>query len=262
MLPNLEQLWQTTLGWSPSSKQQEQFEQLYQGILAGNQQCNLTRITEPEAFWEKHLWDSLCCLMPLGLENLRDASLIDIGTGGGFPGLPCAIALGSEQSSMFAMRTGEAIALPSSQVTLLDSTRKKIAYLKTLISQLQLSGVKAVAARAEAFAEQPHQQEHYDVALIRAVAAAPVCAEYAFPFLKVGGMAVLYRGYWTMEEEAELSEAVAELGGVIEDVQEFLTPITQSERHCLCLQKNESTDARFPRPVGVANKEPLGKKPS
>ena len=242
MLPNLEPLWQTTLGWSPSSKQQEQFEQLYQGILAGNQQCNLTRITEPEAFWEKHLWDSLCCLMPLGLENLRDASLIDIGTGGGFPGLPCAIAL------------------PSSQVTLLDSTRKKIAYLKTLISQLQLSGVKAVTARAEAFAEQPHQQEHYDVALIRAVAAAPVCAEYAFPFLKVGGMAVLYRGHWTMEEEAELSEAAAELGGVIEEGQEFLTPITQSERHCLYLQKNESTDARFPRPVGVANKEPLGKK--
>jgi 16S rRNA (guanine527-N7)-methyltransferase len=251
MLPDLNHLWQSTLGWSPSSKQQEQFEQLYQGILAGNQQCNLTRITEPEAFWEKHLWDSLCCLMPLGLDNLRDASLIDIGTGGGFPGLPCAIALGSEQSS---------IALPSSQVTLLDSTRKKIAYLKTLISQLQLSGVKAVAARAEAFAEQPHQQEHYDVALIRAVAAAPVCAEYAFPFLKVGGMAILYRGHWTVEEEAELSEAVAELGGVIEDGQEFLTPITESERHCLYLYKTEPTDARFPRPVGVANKEPLGKK--
>ena len=244
MLPDLDNLWQTTLEWSPSSKQQEQFEQLYQGILTGNQQCNLTRITEPEAFWEKHLWDSLSGLIPLGLENLSDASLIDIGTGGGFPGLPCAIAL------------------PSSQVTLLDSTQKKIAYLNTLISQLQLSRVKAVAARAEAFAEQRHQQENYDIALIRAVAAAPVCAEYAFPFLKVGGMAVLYRGHWTVEEEAELSEAVAELGGVIEDVQGFFTPITHSERHCLYLQKIEPTNAGFPRPVGIANKEPLGKKPS
>ena len=242
MLPNLENLWQTTLEWSPSPKQQQQFEQLYKGILAGNQQCNLTRITEPEAFWEKHLWDSLCCLIPLGLENLTTASLIDIGTGGGFPGLPCAIAL------------------PQSQITLLDSTQKKIAYLKTLISQLELSGVKAVAARAEAFAEQRKQQENYDIALIRAVAAAPVCAEYAFPFLKVGGMAILYRGRWTVEEEAELSEALAELGGVIEDVQGFSTPITQSERHCLYLQKTEPTDPLFPRPVGVANKEPLGKK--
>ncbi|AFZ42492.1 16S rRNA m(7)G-527 methyltransferase [Halothece sp. PCC 7418] len=244
MLPDLNNLWQTTLDWSPSPQQQKQFEQLYQGILAGNQQCNLTRITEPEAFWEKHLWDSLCSLIPLGLENLTTASFIDIGTGGGFPGLPCAIAL------------------PQSQITLLDSTQKKIAYLKTLISQLGLSGVNAVAARAEAFAEQRKQQENYDIALVRAVAAAPVCAEYAFPFLKVGGMAILYRGRWTVEEEAELSEALAELGGVIEDVQGFSTPISHSERHCLYLQKTEPTDARFPRPVGVANKEPLGKKPS
>ncbi|NBD33237.1 MAG: 16S rRNA (guanine(527)-N(7))-methyltransferase RsmG [Cyanobacteria bacterium] len=242
MLPQLENLWQTTLEWSPSPKQQQQFEQLYQGILVGNQQCNLTRITQAEAFWEKHLWDSLRGIIPLGLEHLMTASFIDIGTGGGFPGLPCAIAL------------------PQAQVTLLDATRKKIAYLKTLISQLELSGVQAIAARAEAFAEQRKQQEHYDVGLIRAVAAAPVCAEYAFPFLSVGGIAVLYRGHWTVEEEADLSAALAELGGVIEEVEHFSTPITNSERHCLYLQKTEPTAAHFPRPVGVANKEPLGKK--
>lgn len=240
MLPHLESLWQSTLEWSPSPKQQQQFEQLYQGILAGNQQCNLTRITEPEAFWEKHLWDSLCCLMPIGLENLTTAALIDIGTGGGFPGLPCAIAL------------------PESQVTLVDSTQKKIAYLKTLMTQLGLGGVTALANRAEALATQSQQQEHYDLALLRAVAIAPVCAEYAFPFLKVGGMAILYRGHWTTEEEAELNEALAQLGGVIEDVQSFSTPLTHSDRHCLYLQKTEPTDPDFPRPIGVAKKEPLG----
>jgi len=242
MLPQLTNLWQSTLGWSPSSQQQQQFEQLYQGILAGNQQCNLTRITEAEAFWEKHLWDSLRGIIPFGLENLTAASFIDLGTGGGFPGLPCAIAL------------------PHAQITLLDSTQKKIAYLKTLISQLDLSGVKAIAARAEAFAQQQKQQERYDITLTRALAAAPVCAEYAFPFLKVGGKAVLYRGHWTVEEEADLNEALAELGGIMEKVERFSTPITDSERHCLYLQKIEPTDPRFPRPVGVANKEPLRKK--
>jgi len=242
MLPQLTDLWQSTLGWSPSPRQKQQFEQLYQGILAGNRQCNLTRITEAEAFWEKHLWDSLRGIIPLGVENLTTASFIDLGTGGGFPGLPCAIAL------------------PQAQVTLLDSTQKKIAYLKTLISQLELLGVKAIAERAEAFGEQPKQQEHYDIALIRAVAAAPVCAEYAFPFLKVGGMAVLYRGHWTVEEEADLNEALGELGGIIRKMERFSTPITNSERHCLYLKKIEPTDPRFPRPVGVANKEPLRKK--
>lgn len=242
MLPQLTDLWQSTLGWSPSPKQQQQFEQLYQGILAGNRQCNLTRITEPEAFWEKHLWDSLRGIIPFGLENLTATSFIDIGTGGGFPGLPCAIVL------------------PQAQITLLDSTQKKIAYLKTLISQLELSGVKAIAERAEAFAQKRKQQEHYDIALIRAVATAPVCAEYAFPFLKVGGKAVLYRGRWTGEEEADLNEALAELGGIIKKVERFSTPITNRERHSLYLQKIESIDPRFPRPVGVANKEPLRKK--
>ena len=75
MLPEYKEIWQETLGWCPSSEQQQQFEQLYQGILAGNRQLNLTRITDPEAFWEKHLWDSLRGVSPLGWETLANASI-------------------------------------------------------------------------------------------------------------------------------------------------------------------------------------------
>lgn len=241
MLPEFKDLWQSTLGWFPSPQQQQQFEQLYQGMLKGNRQLNLTRITEPEAFWEKHLWDSLRGIFPLGLEASTGFSVIDIGTGAGFPGFPCAIAL------------------PQAHVTLLDSRQKKITYLNTLISQLQLSQVRALAARVEALGKEPEHRENYDFAFLRAVASAPVCAEYAFPLLKPGGIAVLYRGRWTEEEESQLNQALTQLSGVIWKKEAFSTPLTSSDRHCLYLKKTEPTKKTFPRAVGVDYKEKLGK---
>lgn len=219
MLPEFKEIWQDTLEWFPSEQQQQQFEQLYQGILVGNRQCNLTRITEPEAFWEKHLWDSLRGIIPLGLESSTTASFLDIGTGAGFPGFPCAIAL------------------PYTTVTLLDSTGKKIAYLNTLISELQFSRVKTLLGRAETLGKQPSQRSKYDFALLRAVASASVCAEYAFPFLKVGGTAVLYRGRWTKEEAESLNLTLNQLGGYLEKIETFATPLTAGERNCLYLKK-------------------------
>lgn len=221
MLPEYKEIWQETLGWCPSSEQQQQFEQLYQEILAGNRQLNLTRITDPEAFWEKHLWDSLRGVSPLGWETLANASIIDIGTGGGFPGLPCAIAL------------------PEAKITLLDGTQKKIAYLKTLTAKLARSQIKTVAARAETLGKQPDYSQQYDLALLRAVASVTVCAEYAFPFLKAGGTAVLYRGRWSEEEAEALQRSLQKLGGKLEAVESFPTPLTGSERNCLYLKKIE-----------------------
>lgn len=219
MLPEFKEIWQDTLEWFPSEEQQQQFEQLYQGILVGNRQCNLTRIIEPEAFWEKHLWDSLRGIIPLGLESSTTASFLDIGTGAGFPGFPCAIAL------------------PNTTVTLLDSTGKKIAYLNTLISELQFSRVKTLLGRAETLGKQSSQRNKYDFALLRAVASASVCAEYAFPFLKVGGTAVLYRGRWTPEEAESLNLTLNQLGGYLEKIETFATPLTAGERNCLYLKK-------------------------
>lgn len=241
-LPTLNPLWQE-LGWQPIAEQQAQFQQLYEGVLQGNQQFNLTRITEPLEFWEKHLWDSLSGIAPLLEESIASElpqRAIDIGTGAGFPGIPVAIAC------------------PTWHVTLLDSTRKKVQFLETVAARLGLTNVATRVDRVEAIGQQPQHREQYDLALVRAVAAAAVCAEYALPLLKIGGLAVLYRGLWTEEETAALEPVAQQLGGTVERVAAFKTPITQGERHCLYLRKVASTPPQFPRAVGTPAQKPLG----
>src|ERR687886_2909172 len=189
LLPEMVDIWQQTLNWQPTTEQQRLFQQLYEAILQGNRQLNLTRITEPLEFWEKHLWDSLrgVWLQESEMRNQESESknetqpqslkLIDIGTGAGFPGLPVAIAF------------------PHHVVTLLDSTRKKISFLDVLIAKLGIKNVTTSIGRAETISHQPQHRQTYDIALLRAVAPAPICAEYALPFLKTGGLAILYRGH-------------------------------------------------------------------
>lgn len=233
MLPQMAD-WQH-LNWQPNAEQQLQFQRLYELIIKANQTLNLTRITEPLDFWEKHLWDSLRGIMPLledegrrqkdEVENsafsiqLSAFKIVDIGTGAGFPGIPIAIAL------------------PDSQVTLLDSTRKKIAFLDSLIAELGIGNVNTVTGRAEVVGKESQHRQAYDVALIRAVGSASVCAEYALPFLKSGGLAVLYRGNWTTEEAETLQNTVKRLGGAIKKVEEFTTPLSNSIRHCVYIRK-------------------------
>ena len=239
-LPQLNETWQSTLGWQPNEKQQEQFQRLYQAILAGNLQFNLTRITEPHDFWEKHLWDSVSGLVRLDRETPSKETLkvIDIGTGAGFPGIVIAIAL------------------PQWQVTLLDSTRKKIRFLDTLIGDLALENVTTVTGRAEAIGQQSHR-EAYDIASVRAVGSASVCAEYAVPLLKTGGVAILYRGQWHDEENVALTLAADELGSTIESVRQLTTPLSHSIRHCVYLRKRSPTPASYPRAVGIPTQQPL-----
>lgn len=286
LLPRMEELWQSTLYWQPNEQQHTQLQQLYTLTLNGNRQFNLTRITEPEEFWEKHLWDSLRGVQrflaregqksgprsqepEVGLQDepvvewsqelalthptpyTRSAELtskphptplqvIDIGTGAGFPGLPVAIAQ------------------PNWTVTLLDATRKKIAFIDQVIAQLGLANARTLVDRVEQVGRQKHQRESYDLALIRAVAAAPVCAEYALPLLKIGGSAVLYRGQWTEAETTTLEAAVAILGGKIDSIEAFTTPLTQSDRHCIYLKKIALTPNEFPRAIGAPTQKPLG----
>jgi 16S rRNA (guanine527-N7)-methyltransferase len=229
-LPEMLELWQQTLNWQPNSDELRQFQLLYELICQGNRQLNLTRITEPTEFWEKHLWDSLRGISQFLPKTELDSStgilpvipnpqVIDIGTGAGFPGVPIAIT----QLNW--------------QLTLLDSTRKKVAFLESLVSELGIKNATTLTGRAEELGKQYQYKEVYDIALIRAVGSALVCAEYALPFLKVGGLAILYRGNWTEEEAADLRSTLLSLGGAIELIDPFTTPITNSIRHCLHLRK-------------------------
>ncbi|MGC1305639.1 MAG: 16S rRNA (guanine(527)-N(7))-methyltransferase RsmG [Phormidesmis sp.] len=262
-LPAHLDLWQSTLGWQPTAEQQALFQQLYAGMVEGNQRFNLTRITTPEDFWEKHLWDSLSGVAPwLSNPAAEDAAegstedepvqadepirIIDIGTGGGVPGIPAALALGLSPNSANSNVT----------LTLLDSTRKKIQFLQELCQQM---GLKAhcIAERAEALGQQKAHRASYDLALVRAVGSAATCAEYALPFLTIGGQAVLFRGQWSTADTEALMPIVDLLGGEITDLQRWETPLTQGTRHCLFIHKEKPTPSDFPRAVGVPAKKPL-----
>ncbi|MBD2678881.1 MULTISPECIES: 16S rRNA (guanine(527)-N(7))-methyltransferase RsmG [Nostoc] len=241
-LPEMAEIWQQTLNWQPTAQQQEQFQRLYELILEGNRQLNLTRITDPEEFWEKHLWDSLRGIAPQGqfISSLQEgASVIDIGTGAGFPGIPVKIAA------------------PNCTITLMDSTRKKITFIEQTLTELALTNAKTLVGRAEEIGQQPEHRQAYDIALIRAVGTASVCAEYTLPLLKQGGLAIIYRGNWTEDETTALQNAVKQLGGVIELIEKFTTPLSESIRHCVYLRKVATTPVQFPRATGIPTQKPL-----
>jgi 16S rRNA (guanine527-N7)-methyltransferase len=252
-LPELFEVWQQTLGWQPSAPQQDQFQRLYEQILEGNQRLNLTRITEPLEFWEKHLWDSLVGVgrwlgelseqsldptqSPPELGDLGGGSpessapfkVLDIGTGGGFPGVPVAIAF------------------PHWSVTLLDSTRKKLVFLDALIEALGITNARTWVDRAEALNKSVEHRSQYDLVLIRAVGSAVICAGYGLPLLKVGGTAVLYRGQWSEEEAIELEAAAKKLGGEVEAVEAIVTPLSEGVRHCVYLKKAFAMQKNLPQ---------------
>lgn len=241
-LPVNSDRWQSTLHWQPSDLQQQRFQQLYDAILTANQQVNLTRITTPEDFWEKHLWDSLQGVAPwLGNPQPSEPELkvVDIGTGGGFPGLPVALVF------------------PHWSIALMDATRKKIVALETVCANLGIANVSFLPQRAEQVAHQPVHREAYDLALLRAVGSVNACAEYALPLLKLGGQAVLYRGQWSAAEEAGLTAILPRLGGTLQSVRSQTTPLTQGVRHNVMLSKVERTPDKYPRLPGMPAKVPL-----
>ncbi len=210
--------WQATLNWSPSPEQSAQFEQLYELVLEGNSKQNLTRITNPDDFWEKHLWDSLRGVLAYwDRENIK---VIDIGTGAGFPGLPIAIAK------------------PSWQVTLLDSKHKKVAFVEETIQTLQIPNAIAQVGRAEDVNKTSLHKNKYDLALVRAVGKADICASYTLPFLKKSGTAILYRGQWLPEESEQLDIFCEQEGLEVVKQDRFQTPLTAGIRHSVYLSPN------------------------
>ncbi len=232
--------WPGGLDWEPDNAQINALCQLYQGILNGNARLNLTRITAPLEFLEKHLWDSLAgILLSSRCRDLPQAKVIDIGTGGGFPGLPVAMVW------------------PQWSVALLDSTRKKITYLEELGHRLGLTNLNYLVDRAETVGHHPQHRSQYDLALIRAVGDGVVCAEYGLPLLKVGGTLVLYRGQWTSAETEQLEKASGLLGGKITEIIPHTIPWSQAQRHFIYITKEKPTPNLYPRAIGIPRQNPL-----
>jgi len=207
-----------------------------------NEKMNLTNITDDKGIAIRHFIDSLTLVSHLEEESAKkgkkNLSLIDVGTGAGFPGIPLKVAM------------------PALEVTLLDSLRKRVSFLDAVCAALDLKGITTLHSRAEDAGLSRQYREKFDVATARAVASLPVLCEYCLPFVKVGGIFLAMKG--NVEEEAEAAKkAIVTLGGTIETLHHFTLPGTDMNRSIIVIRKLRATPARYPRQAGKPEKEPL-----
>lgn len=226
-----------TIGLVLSARQLEMFVKYTDELLAWNERMNLTAITEYDQIAIKHYCDSLLVM------NFSDWSshgkVLDLGTGAGFPGLPLKIAN------------------PHLIMTLLDSQKKRIAFLNHIIDFLEVQGVETIHGRAEDIAKVEGQRESYDFVLSRAVAKLPVLLEYALPFAKIGGYFVAYKGPDVDGELADAKKALKEFGGEYCQALEAELPEQGGKRKLLIIKKVYSTPVIYPRKAGMTEKKPI-----
>lgn len=225
------------LGITLSVQQIEQFLRYYELLVEWNEMMNLTAITEYDEVMKKHFVDSLSLIKTFDVN--REVSVIDVGTGAGFPGLALKIAY------------------PKLKVTLLDSLNKRIKFLEEVILQLGLTGVETVHGRAEDFAKPGKLREKYDLCVSRAVANMSTLTEYCLPFVKVGGEFISYKSEKIDEEIVKAKHAISLLGGKLQRSEEFYLPDSDIYRNLVVIRKTKETPKKFPRKAGLPSKEPL-----
>lgn len=222
---------------SMTERMEEQFSLYYDLLMEWNQVMNLTAITGFEEAVDKHFLDSVILGHYIALD--KNVSLIDVGTGAGFPGIPLKI--------MF----------PEIHVTLADSLNKRVKFLNEVISQLELEHIAAVHGRAEELAGNAAYREQYDYCVSRAVANLAVLSEYCIPFVKKGGTFIAYKSAGIQDELKSARKAVRLLSGSQAKLTEFILPDTEYHRSFVMIDKIEHTSKKFPRKVGMPSKEPL-----
>ena len=208
-----------------------QLEKYYEMLVEKNKVMNLTAITEPSQVAKLHLLDSLTLL---AVADLKGKTIIDVGCGAGFPGVPVKIAC------------------PEARLTLLDSLGKRMTWLETVLPQLGVDA-QCITARAEEAVQQ--HREQYDVATSRAVARLNILLELTAPYVKVGGKVLAMKGTAAQEELMEAKGAVAKLGLKLEQVLTF--PIEDTAHTVIVLKKVKPTPAQYPRRYAKIKQQPL-----
>ena len=220
-----------SFGINLSDEQLNKFDKYYQLLVYYNQKFNITAITEKEEIYKKHFIDSI-----LGVDSLCGQTLIDVGSGGGFPALPIKIVK------------------EDLKVTLVESTGKKCEFLKAVVKELNLKDVTVLNGRAEDFSKDPIYREKYDICTARAVARLNTLCEYCMPFVKVNGTFVSYKGDGA-EEVIEAQNAIKVLGGKVKEVKEYY--LQDAKRTLISIEKIKPTDKKYPRGNGKERKNPL-----
>lgn len=226
-----------SMGIALTNEQLSQFMDYYEYLIEKNQVMNLTAITEYEDVVRKHFVDSLSIVRVCDMQKCD--TLIDVGTGAGFPGVPLKIAF------------------PHLRVVLLDSLNKRVQFLNELIDKLRLNEISAVHGRAEDYGKEKEYREQFDLCVSRAVANLSSLSEYCLPFVRVNGQFISYKSTNINMEIEDAQTAIHLLGGNVVQTEDFQLPESDISRSFLVIQKERPTPAKFPRKAGLPSKEPL-----
>ena len=225
------------IGITLNERQKQQFDKYYEMLVEWNKAMNLTGITEYDEVNLKHFTDSLTIARTQEMQKVQ--SVIDIGTGAGFPGIPLKIAF------------------PHLKVVLLDSLNKRIKFLDAVIEELGLEKIRTIHGRAEDFAKKKEYREQFDLCVSRAVANLSTLSEYCLPFVAVNGSFVSYKSGDSEEEIHQAKHAISLLGGKVKNVDKFQLPGTDMGRALVEIKKTKQTPGKYPRKAGLPAKEPL-----
>lgn len=216
-------------------EQLDNFYKYMQLLIEWNEKMNLTAITEPKEIILKHFIDSITIL-----KEIKDGeSLVDVGTGAGFPGIPLSIMN------------------PSLKITLVDSLNKRLIFLQEVVNQLKLENVEIVHARAEEFGQNKKYRETFDIATSRAVANLSTLSEYLIPLVKLNGRVISMKASDADTEINEAKKAIDVLGGKIQKIDKFELPQSDIGRTVIIIDKKKTTPAKYPRKPGTPSKEPI-----
>ena len=208
-------------------------------LLEWNQKFNLTAIREPDEILVQHFLDSISVILAYSDGMETPSSILDMGSGAGFPGIPLKILY------------------PQAKITLVDSVQKKVGFLNEVIRQLGLVEAVAIHARAEDLARDRSHRERYDLVVSRAVAEYRVLAEYCLPFVKKGGYFIAHKGPGAADELEKAQKALGLLGGKLVEKKRMEIPFSDKTHKLVVVKKVESSPLKYPRHASKLKKDPL-----